>query len=134
MPTIGRKNVHGKGGVRFKSPYTKSKRESQLRNLVSTLIVEEQVVVTHKLAQPLVSLSDRLVTYAKVGDLHHRRLAASVVRKYVVDEKQQVLALDKLFDELAKRYAERQGGYTRKLKMTPRLGDNAPRFLIELVK
>jgi large subunit ribosomal protein L17 len=134
MPTQGRKNVHGKGGVRFKAPFTASKRDSQLRNLVSTLIVNEKVVVTHKMAQPLVSLADRLVTYAKAGDQHHRRLAAAVVRQYVADEKNQVLALDKLFDTLGPRFASRNGGYTRKLKMTPRLGDNAPRFLIAFVE
>ncbi len=94
------------------------------------MIVNEKVIVTHKLAQPLVSLADRLVTYAKIGDQHHRRLAAAVVRQFVVDEKNQVLALDKLLDVIGPRFAERKGGYARKLKMTPRLGDNAPRFLI----
>jgi large subunit ribosomal protein L17 len=134
MPTQGRVNVHGKGGVRFKAPYTTSKRNNQLRNLVSTLIVDEKVIVTFAIAKPLITLSDRLITFAKKGDLHHRRLAASVVRRYVADEKNAVLALNKLFSELGPRYATRQGGYTRRLRMAPRLGDNAQRVLIELVK
>ena len=134
MPTQGRDNVHGKGGVRFKAPYTSSKQLSQLRNLVTTLIVNEKVVVTYSLARPLVSLADRLVTYAKAGTLHHRRLAAAVVRSYVADAKNDVLALNKLFSELGPRYATRQGGYTRRLKMVNRLGDNAQQVLVEFVK
>jgi large subunit ribosomal protein L17 len=134
MPTQGRDNVHGKGGVRFKAPFSTSKFNNQLRNLVSTLITDEKVIVTGQMAQPLVRLAARLITYAKKGDLHHRRLAASVVRQYTVDEKNGVLALEKLFSELGPRYATRQGGYTRKLKMVPRLGDNAKRLLVEFVK
>jgi large subunit ribosomal protein L17 len=134
MPTQGRDNVHGKGGVRFKAPFSTSKFNNQLRNLVSTLITDEKVIVTGQMAQPLVSLAARLITYAKKGDLHHRRLAASVVRQYIADEKSGVLALEKLFSELGPRYATRQGGYTRKLKMVPRLGDNAKRLLVEFVK
>jgi large subunit ribosomal protein L17 len=134
MPTQGRDNVHGKGGVRFKAPFTTSKQKSQLRNLVSTLIVNEKVVVTYSLARPLVTLADRLVTYAKEGTLHHRRLAASVVRSYVADPKNNILALNKLFSELGPRYATRKGGYTRKLKMVNRLGDNAQQVLVEFVK
>ena len=134
MPTQGRDNVHGKGGVRFKAPFSTSKFNNQLRNLVSTLITDEKVIVTGQMAQPLVRLAARLITYAKKGDLHHRRLAASVVRQYTADEKSGVLALDKLFSELGPRYATRQGGYTRKLKMVPRLGDNAKRLLVEFVK
>jgi large subunit ribosomal protein L17 len=134
MPTQGRDNVHGKGGVRFKAPFSTSKFNNQLRNLVSTLITDEKVIVTGQMAQPLVRLAARLITYAKKGDLHHRRLAASVVRQYIADEKSGVLALEKLFSELGPRYATRQGGYTRKLKMVPRLGDNAKRLLVEFVK
>lgn len=134
MPTQGRDNVHGKGGMRFKAPFTKSKYDNQLRNLVSTLITDEKVVVTGQMAQGLVTLADRLITYAKKGDLHHRRLAASVVRQYIADEANGVLALNKLFSELGPRYATRKGGYTRKLKMAPRLGDNAKRVLVEFVK
>lgn len=134
MPTQGRDNVHGKGGMRFKAPFTTSKYTNQLRNLVSTLITDEKVIVTGQMAQGLVTLADRLITYAKKGDLHNRRLAASVVRQYIADEANGVLALNKLFSELGPRYATRKGGYTRRLKMAPRLGDNAKRVLVEFVK
>lgn len=134
MATQGRKNVHGKAGVRFKAPYSTSKRKSELRNLVTELIVHGRVSVTSGMGQDLKSLADRLVTYAKVGDLHHRRLAASVVRPIVIDEKTGVTPLDKLFDEIAPSYKARQGGYTRSLKLANRQGDNAPMVIVEFVK
>ena len=134
MATQGRKNVHGKGGVRFKSPYTSSKHKSQLRNLVSTLIVDEKVTVTEGMVSDLIKLSDRLVGFAKSGDLHSRRLAASIVRNYIADEKKGLLALDKLFSEIGPRYQSRNGGYTRALRLQNRKGDNAPIYLITLVQ
>ena len=134
MATQGRKNVHGKGGVRFKSPFTSSKRKSQLRNLVSTLIVDEKVTVTATMKADLLKLADRLVTYAKKGDLHSRRLAASVVRSYVADDKKDTVALDKLFDEIGPGYKVRNGGYTRALRLANRRGDNAPIYLISFVQ
>jgi len=134
MATQGRKNVHGKAGVRFKAPYNTSKRKSELRNLVTELIVHGRVSVTSGMGQDLKSLADRLVTYAKVGDLHHRRLAASVVRPIVIDEKTGTTPLDKLFDEIGPGYKARQGGYTRQLKLANRQGDNAPMVIVEFVK
>lgn len=134
MPAQGRKNVHGKTGVRFKAAYTSSKYKNMLRNVVSELIVHERVTVTAGIAKDVVKMADRLVTYAKKGDLHNRRLAASVVRNIFADEKNDVTALDKLFGELATRYATRNGGYTRILKLVNRQGDNAPMAIVELVK
>jgi len=134
MATQGRKNVHGKGGVRFKAPYTSAKHKSQLRNVVSTLIVDEKVRVTGGMASDLIKLADRLVTYAKKGDLHSRRLAASVVRSYIADEKKGLLALDKLFGEIGPRYKDRQGGYTKALRLESRRGDNATIYLIAFVQ
>ena len=134
MATQGRKNVHGKGGVRFKAPYTSAKHKSQLRNLVSTLIVDEKVKVTGGMAPDLIKLADRLVTYAKTGDLHSRRLAASVVRNYIADEKQGLLALDKLFTVIGPRYKDRQGGYTKALRLENRRGDNAIIYLVAFVQ
>jgi large subunit ribosomal protein L17 len=134
MATQGRKNVHGKGGVRFKAPYTSAKHKSQLRNLVSTLIVQEKVTVTSGMAADLIKLSDRLVTYAKKGDLHSRRLAASIVRNYIADEKKGLLALDKLFGEIGPRYKDRSGGYTKALRLENRRGDNAPIYLVAFVQ
>jgi len=134
MPAQGRKNVHGKTGVRFKAAYTSSKYKNMLRNVVSELIVHERVTVTAGIAKDVVKMADRLVTYAKKGDLHNRRLAASVVRNIFADEKNDVTALDKLFGELATRYANRNGGYTRILKLVNRQGDNAPMAIVEFVK
>lgn len=134
MHTQGRKNVHGKGGVRFKAAYTTSKNKSMLRNVVSELIVHEQVTVTFATAKQLVSLSDKMISFGKKGDLHARRLAAQTVRNIYADKKNGVTALKKLFDELAPRYKDRNGGYTRILKIENRRGDNAKMAIVALVK
>lgn len=134
MSTQGRKNVHGKGGVRFKAAYTSSKYNSMIRNVVSELIVHERVTVTAGIAKDVRSTADKLVTKAKANDLHNRRLAAAVVRNIVADEKTGKTALQKLFDEIGPRYQDRQGGYTRILKLVPRRGDNAEMAIVEFVK
>ena len=128
---MARKKIRGKAGVKFKSPYTSEKRDSQLRTLVTHLIIHEEVKVTETTAKSLVSLASKMVTFAKKGDLHSRRLAAAVVRPMLVNENQ--TALQKLFDEIGPRYAERNGGYTRALKLGNRRGDNAPMCIVELV-
>ncbi len=121
---IGRKNVHGKGGVRFKTPYTSSKKKAQVRNLVTELIVYEKVTCTKSMTKDVIKEFDHLVTLAKKGDQHSKRLAAAVVKHYDVDEN--TTALDKLFNVLAKDFANRNGGYLRVLKLENRKGDNAP--------
>lgn len=134
MPAQGRKNVHGKTGVRFKAAYTSSKYNNMLRNVVSELILHERVTVTLGIAKDVVKMADRLVTYAKKGDLHHRRLAASVVREISLGKGDDTLALEKLFTVLGPRYMDRNGGYTRILKLANRQGDNAPIAIVEFVK
>lgn len=134
MPAQGRKNVHGKTGVRFKAAYTSSKYNNMLRNVVSELILHERVTVTLGIAKDVVKMADRLVTYAKKGDLHHRRLAASVVREISLGKGDDTLALEKLFTVLGPRYMDRNGGYTRILKLANRQGDNAPMTIVEFVK
>ncbi len=134
MATIGRKNVHGKGGVRFKAGYTTSKDKNMLRNVVTQLIISEQVVVTAKVAKQVSQLADRLVTYAKKGDLASRREAARIVRDVYTDESESQTALQKLFDVYGKRYQSRKGGYTRVLKLGNRRGDNAPIAVCAFVK
>ncbi len=134
MKTQGRKNVHGKGGVRFKAAYTTSKYKSMLRTLVTDLIVKESVTCTLSTARDLSALADRMVTYGKKGDLAARRLAAATVRDVYADEKNNVTALKKLFDELAPSYKDRNGGYTRVLKIANRKGDNAPMAIVSFVK
>lgn len=131
MGTIGRKNVHGKGGVRFKAGFTASKNKSLLRNLVTDLIQYGKVETTLASARELSRLADRLVTYGKKGDLNSRRLAAAIIRNEKAGD---VTALKKLFDEIAPSYKDRNGGYTSVLKTGVRKGDNAPTALITWVK
>lgn len=94
MAAQGRKNVHGKTGVRFKAGYTASKNKAMLRNVVSSLIINGQVKVTSGVVKELKTLADHLITLAKRGDLHARRLANQTVRHGYVDENG-VEALDK---------------------------------------
>ena len=132
MAAQGRKNVHGKTGVRFKAGYTASKNKAMLRNVVSSLIVCGQVKVTSGVVQELKTLADHLVTLAKRGDLHARRQAARVIRNGYVDANG-VDALHKLFDEIGPKFAERKGGYTRAIKLGARKGDNAEVVLVAWV-
>lgn len=134
MKTQGRKNVHGKGGVRTKAAYTTSKYKSMLRTLVTDLIVHDSVTCTLSTARDLVSLADKMVTFGKQGDLHARRLAAATVRDVWADDAQSVTALQKLFNEIAPSYKDRNGGYTRVLKIANRKGDNAPMAIVSFVK
>ena len=134
MKTQGRKNVHGKGGVRTKAAYTTSKYKAMLRTLVTDLIVKGSVTVTLSTARDLSSLADKMVTYGKKGDLNSRRLAAAVIRDVWADEANRVTALKKLFDEIAPSYKDHNGGYTRVLKIANRRGDNAPMAIVSLVK
>lgn len=130
MAASGRKNVHGKAGVRFKTGYTASKNYGMLRNVVSELIVHGQIKVTYGVTPELVTLASRMVTLAKKGDLASRREAARVLRHGIVDENG-TEALDKLFKEIGPKFKDRNGGYLTVLKLGPRKGDNAE---VELVK
>ncbi|MGN1261557.1 MAG: 50S ribosomal protein L17 [Candidatus Enteromonas sp.] len=132
MAAQGRKNVHGKTGVRFKAGYTASKNKAMLRNVVSSLIINGEVKVTSGVVKELKTLAEHLVTLAKRGDLHARRLAAQTVRNGFVDENG-VEALDKLFSEIGPKFASRNGGYTRALKLGARRGDNAEVVLVRWV-
>ena len=125
MAAQGRKNVHGKAGVRFKAGYTASKNKSMLRNVVSELIVGGEVKVTSGVVKELKSLGDKMITLAKDGSLAARRQAAAILRE---EE-----SLRNLFDELGKKYATRNGGYTRALKRGNRRGDDAEVVLVSYV-
>ncbi len=134
MGTIGRRNVHGKGGVRFKAGYTSDKRKNMLRNVVSQLIISGSVEVTLTVAKRANQEAERLVTYAKKGDLASRRLAARFVREQgFIDPKTGKNALQKLFDVYGPKYKDRNGGYTRVLKTYNRRGDNAPMAILAFV-
>lgn len=132
MAAQGRKNVHGKTGVRFKAAYTPSKNKAMLRDVVSALIVHGEVKVTSGVTADLISLADKMVTLGKKGDLAARREAAKVLRNGVCDEKG-VNALSKLFSEIAPKYKDRNGGYTQTYKLGRRKGDNAEVELVRFV-
>ena len=118
---------------------TSSQRKAMLRDLTTDLIINERIVTTEARAKEVRSTAEKLITLGKRGDLHARRQAASFVRNEVADvreENEEIVtetALQKLFNDIAPRYAERQGGYTRILKTEPRRGDNAPMVVLELV-
>ncbi len=114
---------HGNSGRKLNR--TASHRKAMFANMATSLLKHEQIVTTLPKAKDLRRVVDRLITLGKRGDLHARRQAASVVREDKV--------VSKLFDELAERYKERNGGYTRVLKAGFRRGDMAPVAVIELV-
>ena len=133
MPAQGRKNVHGKTGVRFKAAYTKSKYENMLRNVVTDLILHGSVKVTEATARDVVKEADHLVTLAKKEDvMNAKRQAARFVRN--ISNEQGKTALDVLFSEIGPKMKDRQGGYTRRLKLGNRRGDDAPIVLVTWVE
>ncbi len=114
---------HGKSGRKLNR--TASHRKAMFANMAAALIEHEQIVTTLPKAKDLRPIVEKLVTLAKRGDLHARRLAISRIR----DEGM----VSKLFETIGPRYAERAGGYTRVLKAGFRHGDNAPVAVIEFV-
>ncbi|MDO5329881.1 MAG: 50S ribosomal protein L17 [Bacillota bacterium] len=131
MAAQGRKNVHGKTGVRFKAAYTASKEKSMQRNVVTELVVHDQVKVTSGVVKTLTKNAAKLVTLAKRGDLSARRQAARLLRD--VDAKEGQTALQKLFDEIGPKFKSRNGGYTRAIKLGNRKGDDAEVVLVSWV-
>jgi large subunit ribosomal protein L17 len=104
---------------------TASHRGALFSSLACALIKHEQIATTLPKAKDLRRVADRLITLAKKGDLHARRLAFSRIRDEAM--------VAKLFDTLGPRYADRPGGYTRVMKAGFRYGDAAPMAVIELV-
>jgi len=104
---------------------TATHRSALFASLATALIKHEQIVTTLPKAKDLRRVADRLITLAKKGDLHARRLAFSRIRDEAM--------VAKLFDTLGPRYAARPGGYTRVMKAGFRYGDSAPMAVIELV-
>ena len=101
-------------------------RKALYRNLVTDLLNYEKITTTEAKAKEIRSLAERMITLGKEGELNSRRRALS----FILDKK----VTEKIFNELAPRYAERRGGYTRITRLGPRLGDWAPMAQIELVK
>jgi len=104
---------------------TSSHREALFRNQLQSLVENEKIITTLPKAKDLRPVIEKLITLAKKGGLHARRQAMSQVR----DETQ----VKKLFDILAARFKDRQGGYARIMKAGFRFGDNAPMAVIEFV-
>ncbi|MBU5425680.1 50S ribosomal protein L17 [Tissierella pigra] len=100
-------------------------RRAMLRNLVTSLLRTGKIETTVTRAKETKRMADKMITLAKRGDLHARRQ----VLAYVYDED----VVKKLFDEIGPKYQERNGGYTRVLKVGPRRGDGAEMAIIELV-
>ncbi len=113
------------GISRRKLNRTSTHRKAMFANMAVSLLKHEQIKTTLPKAKDLRRVVDRLITLGKRGDLHARRQAMSVLRDRKITAK--------LFDELAGRYKERAGGYTRVLKAGFRYGDMAPMAIIELV-
>ena len=101
-------------------------RRSMLSNMTRELISNERIVATETRAKEVRKCFDRMVTYGKKNTLVSRRLALAFLEN---DKK----AVEKVFNDLAPRYAGRNGGYTRIIKMTERKGDNALEVILELV-
>ena len=101
-------------------------RRALYRNLVTDLLGYEKITTTEAKAKEVRSLAEKMITLGKKGGLHARRQALS----FIMDEK----LAEKIFSDLASRYAERNGGYTRITKLGPRLGDGAAMARIELVE
>ena len=101
-------------------------RKALYRNLVTALLKHEKIVTTEAKAKEVRSMAEKMITLGKKSGLHSYRQALS----FITDKK----VTEKVFAELGPRYKERAGGYTRIVKLGPRLGDNAPRVQLELVK
>ncbi len=95
------------------------------RNLTTDLLRYEKIVTTEAKAKEAKSLAEHVITLGKEGNLHARRRALSLV----TDKK----VIKKVFDELAPRYGDRKGGYTRLVRLGPRVGDGASMAQLELV-
>ncbi len=109
-----------------KSGKTSSYQRAMYRNLVTDLLGYEKITTTEAKAKEVRGLAEKMITLGKDGGLHSRRQALS----FIIDKK----IAEKVFTELAPRYAERPGGYTRITKLGPRLGDGAAMVQLELVK
>ena len=104
---------------------TNKHRRAMLANLTRDLIKNERIETTETRAKEARSIAEKMITLAKRGDLHARRQ----VLAYVLEED----VVKTLFDEIAPKYAERNGGYTRMIKKGPRRGDGAEVVILELV-
>ncbi len=115
---------HNKAGRRLGR--TTSHRVAMFRNMVTSLLNHERVVTTDAKAKEIRSVAEKMITLGKRGDLHAIRQASSYIREKAI--------VTKLFSTIAPRYKDRNGGYTRIIKLGQRLGDAAQLSVIELVE
>lgn len=115
---------YGKSGSKLGR--TTSHKKAMLRNMATSIIKYGKIRTTDSKAKELKRVADRLVSLGKRGDLHARRQAMSFVRDREM--------VGKLFSELSDRYKNREGGYTRIVKVGCRIGDNAPMSIVEFVQ
>lgn len=115
-----RHNVKGR-----KLNRTASHRKMMYRNMITSLFKHERITTTVPKAKEVRIVAEKMITFAKKGDLHSRRMAARKVMEPGI--------LQKLFEEIGPRYADRAGGYTRIMRLGPRKGDNAELAILELV-
>ena len=115
---------HNKSGRRLGR--TTSHRVAMFRNMITSFLSHERITTTDAKAKELRSIADKMITLGKKGDLHARREALKVIRSKRVAKI--------LFDEIAPRYAQREGGYVRVIKKGVRPGDCAAVSLVELVE
>ena len=114
---------HGKRGRKLNR--TASHKKAMLNNMATSLFDKGKVRTTLPKAKELRGVAERLISFAKRGDLHARRQVLRRIQNKVV--------LTKLFEEIGPSFADRSGGYTRILKLGPRRGDSSELCLIELV-
>src|SRR6516164_1641017 len=114
---------HRVGGYKLKRPV--DSRNALLRNLCTSVILEERVITTVPKAKAVRPLVEKMITLAKADTLHTRRQAAAVLNTPA--------SVKKLFDTLGTRFGQRSGGYTRIVRLGPRKGDGAEQAMIELV-
>ena len=114
---------HGVAGYKLKRPV--DSRNALLRNLITSVILEERVITTVPKAKAVKPLVEKMITLAKKDTLHTRRQAAAVLRTPE--------SVKKLFDTLGTRFGQRNGGYTRITRLGPRKGDGAEQVMLELV-
>ena len=115
-----RHNVKGR-----KLNRTAAHRKMMYRNMITSLFKHERITTTVPKAKEVRIVAEKMITFAKKGDLHSRRMAARKVMEPGI--------LQKLFEEIGPRYADRAGGYTRIMRLGPRKGDNAELAILELV-
>jgi len=110
-----------------------AQRKALLRDLVTDLIINGRIETTLPKAKELQKLADKMVTLGKTNTLSSRIRAAKIIRFEYTDDSKQQYAIQKLFEDIAPNYRDRDGGYTRVLKLGPRRGDSAPMAIIEFV-